>query len=1043
MGSGCSNSSNPQKISGPAGGEKVRPATFVAGSVGFASFTNAEVIEAAMTYPAAKEAAVEAPISLTADDGTGLALESLDAQAVIEGPLAFTELRMRFRNPQSRVLEGRFQITLPEGATVSRLAMRMADGWREAEVVERMAARRAYEDFLHRKQDPMLLEKEAGNQFRARIFPIPAKGVKEVIVSFSHELRAEAGYTLPLRGLPAIADLNVKALVAEAEGKATRYEPHEMNARGTVPTQDFHVATGSGLRALRHGSNVVTRVRPAFAVDASRPTGITILFDTSASRAPGFARQVRRLGSMVEAISRAQGERLHIRVFFNDTATTEIYTGTAGDFGQEELNSILARRPLGASNLSGAIAWAGQHAGSDRLLIVGDAVATAGEEDVTAQAKLLPKSFERIDVLLVGGIRDRDAAERLVRGTRADDGVVLREDWSDEEIARRLGDATASVKVQVAGASWVWPQTAEGLQPGDELVVYAGFLKAAPKTIDVQLAGSEKIAAMPAATVPGPLLERSAIAARVARLQGDYIEAVGKDEKKALRAKIVDISTKHRVLSEHTALLVLESESDYARFGIDRTALADILSIGQGGLTLEHRAGAVMIAKNEPNTLNELNKDQFSGKLEKKKGKREDDSKQDFGADLNQMDPSKEMEKSVEFKPSEDPSDMPSPEAAGPGNLAPPPPPRPRPMVARPPRAEPVAVDSIASEDSDDEMDGDEGGEVEEEPPSPDMDGRQQVVNVDKPAGPAALTGQMAEIHADVLAGKHSQAVAKALRWRSEESGNVMALVALGEALEAAGKLHLAARAYGSVIDLFPSRADLRRFAAARLVGLAEAGKALSVDSLQRAAAQRPDHLSVHRLLAYALVRAGDLPAAFAAIETGLAQQYPSGRFNGGLRILKEDLGIIAAAWLAKDPSAKKSIKERLRKAGVKIAGKASTRFVLNWETDANDVDFHIYDGKGGHAYYSDKQLPSGGELFEDVTTGYGPECFAIDGKATQYPYKLQIHYYSRGPMGYGMGQVEVMQHDGKGGLSFDQRPFVVMNDQAFVDLGTIDGPLL
>jgi hypothetical protein len=41
------------------------------------------------------------------------------------------------------------------------------------------------------------------------------------------------------------------------------------------------------------------------------------------------------------------------------------------------------------------------------------------------------------------------------------------------------------------------------------------------------------------------------------------------------------------------------------------------------------------------------------------------------------------------------------------------------------------------------------------------------------------------------------------------------------------------------------------------------------------------------------------------------------------------------------------------------------------------------------------------------------------------------------------MGQVEVMQHDGSGGLRFDQRPFVVMNDQAFVDLGTVDGPLL
>ena len=39
--------------------------------------------------------------------------------------------------------------------------------------------------------------------------------------------------------------------------------------------------------------------------------------------------------------------------------------------------------------------------------------------------------------------------------------------------------------------------------------------------------------------------------------------------------------------------------------------------------------------------------------------------------------------------------------------------------------------------------------------------------------------------------------------------------------------------------------------------------------------------------------------------------------------------------------------------------------------------------------------------------------------------------------MGYGMGKVEILDHDGKGGLTFDERPFVVMSDGATVDLGT------
>ena len=109
----------------------------------------------------------------------------------------------------------------------------------------------------------------------------------------------------------------------------------------------------------------------------------------------------------------------------------------------------------------------------------------------------------------------------------------------------------------------------------------------------------------------------------------------------------------------------------------------------------------------------------------------------------------------------------------------------------------------------------------------------------------------------------------------------------------------------------------------------------------------------------------------------------------------------------------------------------------MYWETDANDVDFHIQDSKGGHAWYSSKELPSGGELYADITTGYGPECFAIQGRPTAGPYKLSINYYSQGPMGYGMGLLQIQTFDGQGNLTFEDRPYVIMTNQAFVDLGT------
>src|SRR5262249_31762182 len=159
----------------------------------------------------------------------------------------------------------------------------------------------------------------------------------------------------------------------------------------------------------------------------------------------------------------------------------------------------------------------------------------------------------------------------------------------------------------------------------------------------------------------------------------------------------------------------------------------------------------------------------------------------------------------------------------------------------------------------------------------------------------------------------------------------------------------------------------------------------------------------------------------FTAIVTGIQQRYPSGRFAGVERILREDLGLIGAAWIKARPQRRDEILDKLHAAGGFVEDAPSLRFVLNWETDANDVDFHITDGAGGHAYYSSKTLASGGELYADVTTGYGPECFTIRAprNARRYPYHLQAHYYSIGPMGAGMGKLEIIEHDGKGNLRF------------------------
>ena len=258
------------------------------------------------------------PSSLTASDGAGLELVSLAAQAVIDDPLAFTELHLVFRNPESRVREGRFRITLPSGATVSRFAMRVGDRWQEGEVVEQQAARVAYEDFLHRRQDPALLEAEAGNEFSARVFPIPPGATKELIISYSQELKAAGEpYRLPLVGLPQLGDAVDPRPRQQARRRAATGPASSLGGqRARTETVEVHKRSSSriGLRGrsaaarlgLRNDNLVVARIVP-FA-DAARRDEVASLFvlvDTSASRALGLADEVAAVERLLAALRKA------------------------------------------------------------------------------------------------------------------------------------------------------------------------------------------------------------------------------------------------------------------------------------------------------------------------------------------------------------------------------------------------------------------------------------------------------------------------------------------------------------------------------------------------------------------------------------------------------------------------------------------------------------------------------------------------------------------------------------------------------------------
>lgn len=1042
-----------KSTSAPPTGPASETAAPAAGEIAPARNDGFSIVAPAPKAP--EPGSIEAPLSLTASDGTGLELVSMAASGVVEGPLAFTELKLRFRNPEPRVREGRFRITLPENASISRFAMKIGSRWQEGEVVERQKARRTYEDFLHRRQDPALLEQAAGNEFTARVFPIPAGADKELIVSFSHELASSrAPYRIPLAGLPELAELKIRVLVGKAEAGAAatslggvkeRHETVVVEKSKWVPDRDFEVEVPKSARiALRHENLAVARIQPELSAEPDGVHGLTVLVDTSASRALGFDKQARLLDQLVAGLARGSGPDTPLRIVAFDQGAVELYAGAAEGYDRDAKASLRRRRALGASDLTGALRWLAEHpskARHDRLVILSDGVATTGDVDgaKAAAEALAATGLARIDAVAVGGLRDTARlASITTSGARA--GVVLDGGLPIEEIGARLSKSTASgLAVSVPGATWVWPSTIDGVQPGDEVLVFADLPAGRPFEIQV---GGQKIALgdEQIAAAPRPLLERAWVRARIARLLSQREDA-DPDLARAIERQVVELSTKHRVLSPFTALLVLETEHDYRRYGIDRAALADILTVGDRGISvLAERESPVVEPTPRP------------------RPKRR--PRPAFEADGDADTPGRAAQSAPRADLEEAPAKSlgTSGTGRGGGGVARPDPSfaddRAEGSVARevtereaapPPMAEPEPAPSDAPEEARPARRTSRRRPPPASPPPPPaqqglaFDAPEAPEAKDKAERPPAVTGPLAEVLGLLDAGKVQDALSKARAWREEAPGDVLALIALGEALEKQGDTREAARAYGSIIDLFPTRADLLRFAAYRLerIGSKDASR-LAADTYAKAVKQRPDHPSGHRGLAFARLKLGDHAGAFEALEAGLAQRYPS-RFPGVQRILQEDLGLVAAAWRAAAPKQAEQLEARLAKAGGALPDGPSLRFVLSWETDANDVDFHIHDAQGGHAYYSSSSLPSGGTLYADVTTGYGPECFTIPGVPRAFPYRLEAHYYRKGPMGYGMGRLQVLAHDGQGHLRFDERPFVVMTDGAYLDLGRVD----
>lgn len=124
-----------------------------------------------------------------------LRISDLSVDVQIAGNIATTQVDMVFENKSSQILEGELNFPLSQNQYVTGYALDINGKMREGVVVEKEKARVAFEDKVRQNIDPGLVEMTLGNNFKTRVYPLPAKGSRKIQITYEEIISDK--YILP------------------------------------------------------------------------------------------------------------------------------------------------------------------------------------------------------------------------------------------------------------------------------------------------------------------------------------------------------------------------------------------------------------------------------------------------------------------------------------------------------------------------------------------------------------------------------------------------------------------------------------------------------------------------------------------------------------------------------------------------------------------------------------------------------------------------------------------------------------------------------
>jgi hypothetical protein len=532
--------------------------------------------------------------------------------AKIAGGFAYTEVEEELVNDGSAQIEVIASFRAPPGGAITRMALWVEDRWIEAEVVERKRAAEVYEGIVERRRDPALLEQDPSGFVKLRVFPVPARGLRRVVVGYAQPLerqegryRFELGLRLP-EGGPPVRELSAEVELAGVAAEQITLPPSQPVAIVEPGSNGTRVRWNGGrIRGLDWRLNFaapedpLTTFVPVRAKGAERFVALRMAPDLP-SKAPERDASVWLLDTSVGQRDVAldlsktivvkllqqlrKGERFAI--LGCDTACTSFprrgLAAASPDSreGAERFVAELGAR--GASDIGYALAEALQRTQGQarpQLVYFGDARPTAGDLHADEMLARLAGRGELLDLRLVGvgvaleavSLGELAASLKAARTTIAGDAA------DGEHVARWLAQPMLRTPSVLLPSLFelAYPRQLPNLVRGEELLILARLGRQPSGELRGRLSGvfDNGVGPEPRRSELGLELPRRALQAdTVPRLwaQARLRDLDDDDSTPAAYYESVELSKRYQVLSRHTSFLALESDAMFKGFGIEQ-----------------------------------------------------------------------------------------------------------------------------------------------------------------------------------------------------------------------------------------------------------------------------------------------------------------------------------------------------------------------------------------------------------------------------------------------------------------------------------------